>query len=386
MVHLSERDEQLPDHVIGRLLELLVEDPSVLSLGAGEPDFELPQPLVNEVRRVAHKVNHYSPPGGRTELREAICKKLKKENKIKAGVDNITVTCGSQEALMLATTSTLDVSEQILLPNPGYMGFLPTFELFNAGWRYYDLHETTAFEPNPDDIRRGIDKKKTKVLLLNSPANPTGNVIRRKILEEIADIAVEYDLAVFSDEAYEHVIYDNAKHVSIGSLNGMDDRTFTFQTFSKSAAMCGFRLGYVVAPEEFSKAMKKTHIYSTVCAPTVSQLVGLKALAMSARHRERMVKEYDRRRKVIVPRLNEMGLTTPMPRGAFYAFANVAHIMPSSKQFAFDLLKKEKVAVVPGVDFGPGGESFIRLSYATELSIIEKALDRLERFVGASER
>jgi len=381
MVHISERETQLPDHVIGRLLELLVEDPSILSLGAGEPDFELPKPLVSEVKKWADKCNHYAPPGGLMELRTAICKKVKKDNRITATSDNVVITCGSQEALMISAAVSLDVSEQILLPNPGYMGFLPTFELFNAGVRFYQLKEENAFEPDPDEMRKKIDPKKTKVILLNSPANPTGNVIRKKILEEIADLAVEFDLAVFSDEAYEKILYNGAKHVSIGSLNGMQDHAFTFQTFSKSHAMCGLRVGYVVAPEIAIKAIKKTHIYTTICAPTLSQKVALKALSLPKRYTTAMVKEYDKRRKVIVKRLNDMGLSTPNPKGAFYTFSNAKHITKNSKKFAFDLLKKHKVAIIPGSDFGTAGEGFIRCSFATKLPIIEKAMDRLEKFV-----
>jgi len=381
MVHLSERERQLPDLEIGKLLELAVEDPSILSLGPGEPDFSLPKPLVAEVRKYANDSNHYATSGGLLSLRKAICKKLKKDNRINVSPERIVVTCGSQEALLLAAACTLDVSEQIILPNPGFMGFLPTFELFNAGYTFYDLKEENNFEPDPDEIDKKITKK-TKVILLNSPANPTGNVIRKKILEEIADIAVDHDLAIFSDEAYEKILFDDAKHVSIGSLNGMKNRVFTFQTFSKSFAMCGFRLGYVVAPEEAASAIKKTHIYSTICAPTISQKIAAKALSMPKKYTESMVKEYDRRRKVIVPRLNNMGLSTPMPKGAFYAFANIKHIDKSSKRFALNLLKKQKVAVVPGSDFGSSGEGHVRFSFATKLPIIEEALDKLQKFIG----
>lgn len=381
MVHLSERERQLPDLEIGKLLELAVEDPSILSLGPGEPDFSLPKPLVAEVRKYANDSNHYATSGGLLSLRKAICKKLKKDNRINVSPERIVVTCGSQEALLLAAACTLDVSEQIILPNPGFMGFLPTFELFNAGYTFYDLKEENNFEPDPDEIDKKITKK-TKVILLNSPANPTGNVIRKKILEEIADIAVDHDLAIFSDEAYEKILFDDAKHVSVGSLNGMKNRVFTFQTFSKSFAMCGFRLGYVVAPEEAASAIKKTHIYSTICAPTISQKIAAKALSMPKKYTESMVKEYDRRRKVIVPRLNNMGLSTPMPKGAFYAFANIKHIDKSSKRFALNLLKKQKVAVVPGSDFGSSGEGHVRFSFATKLPIIEEALDKLQKFIG----
>ncbi|MCX6708207.1 MAG: aminotransferase class I/II-fold pyridoxal phosphate-dependent enzyme [Candidatus Woesearchaeota archaeon] len=381
MVHISEREEQLPDQVIEKLIELMVEHPDVLSLGPGEPDFALPKPLIAEVKRLSNQVNHYSPAGGIRELREAICKKVRRDNHIKTSPDNIVVTCGAQEALLLSAACTLDVSEQILLPNPGFMGFLPCFELFDAGIGYYRLNEGNSFVPDPDEIRKQVDPKKTKVILLNSPANPTGSVISKKILEEIADIAVEFDLSIFSDEAYEKIVYDDAKHVSIASLNGLQDRVFTCQSFSKSFAMCGFRLGYVVAPEGFAGAIKKTHIYTSICAPTISQKLGIKALSLSSNYTRAMVREYDERRKVIVKRLNTMGLSTPNPKGAFYTFSNISHINKSSKQFAFDLLKKQRVAVIPGIDFGSEGEGFIRCSFARKLPVIEKALDRIEKFV-----
>ncbi len=381
MVHLSEREEQLPDQAIERLIEIMVEEPKILSLGPGEPDFSLPKPLVAEVKRLANQSNHYSPAGGLHALREAICKKVKRDNKITARPENVTVSCGSQEALMLAAACLLDVSEEILVPNPGFMGFLPSFELFNANVKTYKLSEENAFEPNPDEIKKQITKK-TRVILLNSPANPTGNVISKRILEEIADIAVDNDLSIFSDEAYEHIIYDDAKHISMASLNGMADRTFTFQSFSKTYAMCGFRLGYVVCPEKAAKAIKKTHVYTTICAPTLSQKLGIKALSLPKKYTLDMVKEYDRRRKVIVRRLNDMGLPTSNPKGAFYTFSNIKHLNKNSWKFAFNLLKKQKVAVVPGSDFGTEGEGFIRCSFATKLPIIQKALDRIEKFIG----
>lgn len=381
MVHVSEREQQLPDIVIEKLLTLMAEDKSVLSLGPGEPDFELPRPLVAEGKRLAGSVNHYSPPGGRLDLREAIARKLKKENRIVHDPDDIVVTAGSQEALLLASAVTLDVSEQVLLPDPSYMAFLPTIELLSAQPRFFPLTAENGFEPSPDEIKKRIDPKKTKVIIINSPANPTGNVIRKKVLEEIADLAIEYDLLVFSDEAYEKIVYDGARHVSMASLNGMKENVCTFQTFSKSYAMCGFRLGYVAAPRKVAEAIKKTHVFSTICAPTISQKLGIKALSLPKKYIDAMVREYDRRRRVIVPRLNEMGLSTPNPKGAFYTFSDISSVSKDSKKFAFELLKKEKVAVVPGIDFGGLGKTFIRCSFATKLPIIEKALDRLERFV-----
>jgi len=381
MVHISEREQQLPNQAIEKLIEVMVEDKRVLSLGPGEPDFDLPKPLVAEVKRLAGQVNHYSPAGGVRELREAICKKLWKDNKIRANPANVVVTSGSQEALLLASAATLDVSEEVLLPNPSYMAFLPTLELLNVSARFFSLDEESGFEPNPDMIRKAITGKKTKALIINSPANPTGNVIRKKVLEEIADIAVQHNLTIFSDEAYEKIVFDGVKHVSMASLNGMQNRVLTFQTFSKSFAMCGFRVGYVVAPQKIASAIKKTHIYTSICAPTISQKLAIKALSLPRKYTDVMVKEYDRRRKVIVARLNGMGLSTPNPKGAFYTFSNIKHLSKNSVKFAFDLLKKEKVAVVPGSDFGTEGEGYIRCSFATKLPKIELAMDRLERFI-----
>ena len=309
------------------------------------------------------------------ELKEAIIKKLKKDNKIKAGLDNITVTSGSQEALLLAASCTMDVSEQIIVPTPAYMGYIPTFMLLNIFPISLELKQENNFEINPDDLKKKINKK-TKAVMINTPSNPTGNVIKKKTLEEISDIAIENNLYIFSDEAYEKIIYDNTKHISIGSLNGMEKNTVSFFTFSKSYAMCGYRLGYCVAPENLSKEMKTTHIYSTISAPTISQMLGVTALKSCESYIKKMVKEYDRRRKMIVKRLNEMNLHTIMPKGAFYSFSKIDG---NSKKFAEDLIKKQQVAVIPGSDFG--AEGHIRCSFATEYKNIEKAMNKIEKFI-----
>lgn len=379
MVEISEREEELPEAVIGKLLRIAAEDKRIASLGPGEPDFSLPKPLVNYIPKLKNKVNHYSPPAGRTDLREAIAKKVKKDNNIKTDPENIIVTAGSQEALMLASMCTLDVSDQVILPTPAFMGYQSMFDLINAQVVPVQLKEELKFELNPDDLKKNIDKKKTKVLLINSPSNPTGNVIRKKILEEIADIAVENDLYIFSDEAYEKIIYDQ-KHYSIGSFNGMEKRVVTLQTFSKSHAMCGFRIGYAIANQELIKAMSKIHIYSTLSACTLSQMLAVKAIQLPPKYTQDMVKEYKKRRDYLVPKLNELGLITPNPEGAFYTFSNIQDYSKNSFKFANDLLKY-KVAVVPGIEFGSYGEGYIRCSYATDLKIIKIAMERLEKFL-----
>ena len=381
MTHISERETDLPDATIGQLLKIATEDKSIISLGPGEPDFVTPKPILDHAKKILPKGTHYTAPIGRIELREAICKKLKNDNKINAEVENVMITAGSQEGLFTAFLSALDTSEQVILPNPSFLGYIPAIELVNAFPIYVKLDEEDDFSINPDRIREVIDKKKTKIILINSPSNPTGNVLSRKILEEIADIAVDTNTYVFSDEAYEHIVYDK-EHVSIGSLNGMQDHVVSFYTFSKSYAMCGFRLGYAVGPEKMINAMAKTVTYITLCPPNTSQLAALYAITkLPRKYITRMVDEYRRRRKLIVSRLNEIGLRTVMPGGAFYTFSNIQNYSENSRQFAKELLNKAKVAVVPGSDFGRYGEGYIRCSYATDIKLIEKAMDRLEKFL-----
>jgi len=380
MKELSEREVELPDAMIGKLQKIASESKDIISLGPGEPDFLTPKPILKFAKKSLKNSTHYTAAEGMTELREAISKKLKKDNKIKLSKDNILVSTGSQSAIFFALLSTLDPGDQVVLPNPSYLGYVPAIDLVNATPVYVRVEEENKFEINPDDIKKAIDKKKTRVIILNSPSNPTGNVIRKKILEEVADIAVDNDVYVFSDEAYEKIVY-NKKHHSIGSLNGMKDYVLTFQTFSKSYAMAGFRLGYAAGPKELIDAMAKTSHYITVCPPHISQLAGINALSMNTKHIDKMVNEYQRRRDFIVKRLNDIGLPTVNPDGAFYAFSNIQSYSKNSVNFAKKLIKDIKVATVPGSEFGKFGEGYLRFSYATDYKLIKKAMERLENYL-----
>ena len=381
MRHISERESDLPDSVIGELIKIAQEDKSIISMGAGQPDFKTPKPILDYAKKVINKSTAYSNPQGVLELREAIARKLKKENKISyADPKNIVVTAGSQESIFMTLASTIDPGEQVIIPNPGYLAYVPAVELLNGSIAYVRLREEDGFEIDPEKIKEVIDKKKTKMLILNSPANPTGNVLSKKTLEKISDIVIENDLYVISDEAYEKLVYDK-KHISIGSLNGMEDYAVTVQSFSKSFAMCGFRLGYASGPKNLIDAMIKSSHYVTLCAPHISQLLGVKALQIPNKYVENMRLEYDGRRKYIVKRLNDLGLRTTMPYGAFYAFSNIKHLSNNSYNFAKELLTKAKVAVVPGTEFGTYGEGYIRFSYATDLKLIKEGLDRIEKFL-----
>lgn len=379
MKHIAEREVELPDAIIGKMLAL-VKDPSIISLGAGQPDFKTHKSLTDYAKRVIENASSYAPSEGMKELREAIAKKVWKDNRIRANADNVLVTAGSQEALLCGFFATLDVGEQVILPNPGYLAYIPQIDLVDGVPVHVKLEEEENFELNPDKIREVIDKKRTQVIMINTPANPTGTVMPKKLLEEIADIAIENDCFIFADEAYEKLVYDQ-KHVSIGSLNGMEDHVVTFQTFSKSHAMCGYRVGYAVGAKDLIGAMSKVHHYTSISASHLSQLVALKALQNGDSYTEKMRQEYKRRRNYIVKRLNDMGLKTVMPGGAFYTFSNIKSYSYNSMNFAMDLLKEKKVAVIPGSEFGRHGEGFIRCSYATELSKIKTAMDRLEEFL-----
>ncbi|MBI2105861.1 pyridoxal phosphate-dependent aminotransferase [Candidatus Woesearchaeota archaeon] len=378
---VSEREKHLPNYTLPELLRILHESRTIISMGAGEPDFSAPSPLLRYASSIVHKTSHYAPTQGLKELREAICKKLKKENKISTNTENIIVTTGSQEAIFASLITTTDPADNVLIPNPGYLAYYPAVELGGAKPVSYFLKEKDHFQPDPDEIKK-LANKKTAGIIINSPSNPTGQVYSKKLLEEIADIARNKNIYIYSDEAYERLIYDDEKHISIASLNGMKDYVISLFTFSKSYAMCGFRIGYAVVPKKVSDPLMESSHFLTISAPHLGQLVAVKALSLPNRHIDRMVRAYDRRRKYLVKRLNKTGLITKMPKGAFYAFSNIRHITKkNSYDFSQDLLKKAKVAVVPGTEFGNHGEGFIRFSYATKLFLIKKALDRIEKYL-----
>jgi len=386
MKEISEREFQLPDAVIGKLLKIAAKRKDVISLGPGEPDFDTPKPILRKASKILrdhkrNKVTHYTPGMGIQELREGIVKKLKRDNHIRVNPDEVAVGCGTQELIFTSLMAVIDPSEQVILPDPGYLAYIPAIDLLNGTPIHIQLKEENNFEIIPDDIAKAVDKKKTRVIMLNTPSNPTGTVMSKKCLERIADIAVENDLYVFSDEAYEQLVYDDRKHVSIGSLNGMKDYVLTLQTFSKSYAMCGFRVGYCAGPKELIDALRKCKDYTSICAPHFSQLLAVEALKFKDKFSKKMLKEYDRRRKMIVQRLNEMDLKTQMPQGAFYTFSNISKYSKNSWKFSEKLLNKGKVAVIPGTEFGRFGGKYIRCSFATDYRDIEKAMDRIGVFL-----
>lgn len=377
--HLSKRDLSLPQIEFPRIEKTIANDKSIISLGPGEPDFPTPKPLLDYGAKMLKQGNgtHYTEPQGMLELRIALTNKLRKENRIKTTEDNVMVSCGSEEGIFATLLTTLDPGEEVIVPSPGFVGYIPSIELVNGKPVLLKLDEEDKWEINPDRLKKLINRK-TRAMILNSPSNPTGNVLSRKILEEISDIAIDKDILILSDEAYEKITYGK-EHISIASFNGMENHVITFQTFSKAYAMCGFRLGYLCASDKLINEINKANFYMTLAPPGISQLMGIKALSLGNKYTNEMVKEYDRRRKMFVPRLNDIGLKTIMPDGAFYAFANIGK--KNSVYFSNMLLKKAKVAVIPGTEFGKYGEGYIRLSFATNYRLIEKALNNIEKVV-----
>ena len=378
---ISERERDLPLSTIGTLIALAEDGKGVISLGAGELDYGPPPGVVRAtIRALKEGYTHYSPAPGRTELREALVKKLKKENKIRVNPDQVMVTTGATEGIFMSLLCTVDPGEGVLVPDPGFLAFTPAVELLNGMPLPVRLREEERFAYHTESMERAIVPKKTRVMIINTPANPTGQVMTKKQLEEVADFAVENELLILSDEAYEKFVY-GVEHVSIGSLNGMDDQVVTLQSFSKSFAMPGYRVGYATGPLPLIRAMSKIHVFTSICAPTLSQRAAVQALKETAAT-ARMVRAYDKRRTHMVKRVQEIsGLSCLEPNGTFYVFVNIKELGMTSLRFSELLLKKAKVAVVPGTEFGRGGEGYIRLSYATAPKQVDVALDRIERVV-----
>jgi len=359
-----------------------------ISLGRGEPDFDMPDFMkAAMVKALGDNQTHYAAAGSIPGLNEAIASKLKKEN----GLDvdpkfGVVVGAGSSPVLQAVIAALLNPGEEIILMDPTYLMYIPTVKTLHGRCNFVPVFEENNFAPGIEDLEKSCTPK-SKAILINSPCNPTGGVFTRPQLEEIADFATEKDLIVISDEIYESIVYDNAKHHSIGSFDGMAERTITVNGFSKSYAMTGLRVGYAAGPAELMKNVFKFNYFGHICACVPSMYAALEGLRnpKSKDFIREQVREYDRRRKFIVKRLNEIGLQTKTPQGAFYAFARCDSFDKNSYGFVNRLLDETHVITTPGSAFGPHGEGFVRFSYATKYEQIEEAMDRIEKFLERQE-
>jgi aminotransferase len=379
--YLAQHVATLKPSGIRKFFDIVATMKDVISLGIGEPDFVTPEPIIQAgVRSMYAGETHYTSNAGRLELRQAISERLERlYGVIYNPAGEIIITVGVSEALYLALTAILNPGEEVIVPTPCFVSYQA--EVILAGGKAIELptYAVDGFLPRAEDIRAAITPH-TKAILVGYPNNPTGAVANRETLQEIARIAEEHDLVVISDEIYDGLVY-GMPHNCFAALPGIRERTILLGGFSKNFAMTGWRVGYAAAPAGLIEGLVRIHQYTIMSAPTMAQVAALEALKNGHSYVVEMRTEYDRRRKLIVGGLNQLGLPTFEPHGAFYAFPNIAVTGMDDETFAQKLLEEERVAVVPGSAFGPGGEGFARCSYATAYEHIEEALSRIEKFM-----
>ena len=379
---LSERIVSIEPSGIRKFFDVVNEMEDAISLGVGEPDFDTPWFIRDEgIYSLERGRTFYTSNAGLKELKEEIAIYLKRRFQLSYHpAKEVLVTVGGSEAIDIAMRAMLDPGDEVLIPEPCYVSYLPCAVLANGTPVTIELKAENEFRLTAEEVLAAVTDR-TKLLVLPFPNNPTGAVMERKDLEAIAEVVAERDLYVISDEIYAELTYTEAGHVSFASLPGMRERTVTINGFSKAYAMTGWRLGYACGPEEIIREMTKIHQYCIMCAPTTSQYAAVEALRRGDTEVEKMREEYNGRRRYLLHRFQEMGLPCFEPYGAFYVFPDIRQLRMTSEEFATKLLEQEKVAVVPGTAFGKSGEGFIRISYAYSLANLKLALDRIEHFI-----
>lgn len=375
---LSARAKELPLSGIRVIYDKAQTIPDVLHLEIGEPDLPTPAHIAKAGQdAITNGLTHYTPSAGTPELREAIAGKLRRDNGLDYDPSEIIVTSGANVGLSLALLALIDPGSEVLVPNPGWANYGPLMKLVQAAPRYYSLLEEDGFRPRVAEMASLVSDR-TRAIVLNSPNNPTGGVLSKEDVEGISDLATEKDLIVITDEVYEKLLYDGAKHYSIARFDGMRNRTITVNAFSKTYRMTGWRLGYVAGPKETIGAMVKLNSCMNTCSSSVSQAAGVAALNGPQDCVEEMVREFASRRNMFVEGLNQMkGFSSTTPKGAFYAFANASAVSRDSFELCTKLLEKARVATVPGVSFGSKGEGHLRFSYTAPRRQLEEALLRI---------
>ncbi len=366
------------------------EGRDIISFGVGEPDFDTPENIKEAaIKAIRDGFTKYTPVGGIDELKEAIIEKFKRDNGITYKKSEILVSCGAKHSLYNIAQSLINDGDEVIIPVPYWVSY-PDQVLLNGGIPVFlKTREEDSFMMMPDDLRRAITPR-TKAIIINSPSNPTGQIYREDILREIADIVVEKNIYVISDEIYEKLLYDGLRHISIASLSEeIKKRTIVVNGLSKSHAMTGWRIGYAAGSEDIIKAMTDIQSQSTSNPTSISQKAALEALRGPQDFTEMMVKEFDKRRRFIVDELNSIeGITCSMPLGAFYVFPRVSSLygrgdgsrkIMNSQDLSMYLLEEAGVAVVPGIAFGD--DNYIRLSYATSMENIKKGMERVKEAI-----
>ncbi len=378
---ISQKVHSISPSGIRKFFDLLSSVEGVISLGVGEPDFVTPWHIREAATSSLERgYTMYTSNYGMLELRQELAKYLEHHYGVSYQPEReILVTVGVSEGLDIAMRAILNPGDEVIIPDPWYVSYPPCVILAGGVPVFVPINKQNYFVLKAEDVEPLINKQ-TKAILIGYPANPTGAAMSREELNKIARLAQKYNLLVISDEIYARLVY-GVEHTCFASLPGVKEQTILLGGFSKAFAMTGWRIGYIAANEQLIEAMLKIHQYTMLCAPTMSQMAAIEALRSGEDDVVGMVKEYDRRRRFIVKKLNEIGLPCFEPKGAFYAFPSIEATGMSSEEFAERLLMEERVAVVPGSAFGQCGEGFVRCCYATSLANIEEALKRMERFV-----
>ncbi len=379
--YLSDRVAQLKPSGIRKFFDIAASMKEVISLGIGEPDFTSPAPIVQAgIQSLNNSETHYTANRGILPLRTAISEHLEKLYGVSYDPqDEVVATVGGSEALLLAISALLNPGDEVLVPTPCFVSYQGIILLAGGVSVEVPSRMENNFVPDIQELEAAITPR-TKAVLINFPSNPTGAIADRETMLGIAKLAEKHDLIVISDEIYDRLVY-SGQHVCFPALPGMRERTILIGGFSKDYAMTGWRIGYACAPREIMEGMARIHQYVIMTAPTMAQFAALEGLKSCESYVQDMVKEYDRRRKLVVEGFNYIGLPTFEPRGAFYAFPQVSGTGMTDEEFAERLLTEKEVAMVPGSAFGPGGEGFLRCSYATAYDLLEEALDRIHQFV-----
>lgn len=379
---LSPAVRQIPPSGIRRFFDLVNQKEGAISLGVGEPDFVTPWHVREACIDALEKgMTTYTSNQGMPELLQVISEYLKARFSLSYKADQeILVTFGASEAIDLALRALITTGDEVLIPEPCYVSYLPCVQLAGGIPVSVKTSAKHGFKLKVEDLEKALTPQ-TKVLILCYPNNPTGAIMTKKELAPIADFVKTHDLLVISDEIYAELTYGGRNHTSIASFPGMKDRVILINGFSKAFAMTGWRIGYLAASSVFLKAMLKIHQYTALCASITSQAAALEALKNGLNECRSMVSQYDRRRRLVVKAFQDMGLTCHDPQGAFYVFPSIQSTGMDAQTFAQELVEEEEVAVVPGDVFGPSGEGHIRCSYATSIEQLGEALHRIERFV-----
>ncbi len=377
---LTNKVKDVKPSGIRKFFDIASEIKDAISLGVGEPDFDTPWSIREEgIYALEHGKTFYTSNSGLKELREEICTYLRRKYDLNYNYTQTLVTIGGSEAIDIALRAMLEAGDEVIIPQPCYVSYVPCTTLAGGTPITLDLKVENKFKITALELKEKITPK-TKILIMSFPNNPTGATMNKAELEEIAKVCIENDIFVISDEIYSELCYYE-HHTSIASLPNMSERTLVINGFSKAFSMTGWRLGYCAGPLWLIEQMTKIHQFAIMCAPTISQFAAIEALKNCDNEVKKMNETYNQRRRFILSRFKEMGLDCFEPEGAFYLFPSIKKFNMTSEEFSLKLLNEEKVVVVPGTAFGECGEGFLRISYAYSLDDLKVALNRLEKFI-----